>query len=256
MFLPLPIARAMPEVRQVLRWLIKLVIGFSAGLCAAQTHAWGPETKAWSKHLLTIRGASSTAKLHLEVPGGLDPNFIVPDPDHSVVGVWPFTDLRIPPTSKVFGYELASLYWAYKRWFWQGVHGSLHLRISVHQVPEPPGDLREKAVMERFLISTHESNNERIKHGRFIDPAISILPGNWVEQGGRDWYQICFRGEKANRSDFLATTALDGDHRLMVKFTFISNTGPRYGSDWEAQARGLAAKIFHTIKVEISPNVP
>ena len=214
----------------------------------AQTHAKGPEKNPLIQHRLEVVSKKIRATIQFQAPEATNLDW-APE-------VVTRVDLRPPPASKVFGYELAQLTWGYGKWFWQGVHGNLQFRLTVQRVDDLEESLIAPTVIEKSMHERVLRSNKQTREGSHMNKVYFVeAPEVYVVNDLR-WLRFRFRKEADPCSDWLAVTPLDENHQVEVKMNFIANRGNLYQSDWEEQARALAESILKTIRVEIRPVAP
>jgi hypothetical protein len=226
-------------------WIFLIGTG---GFGMAQTHAKGPEKNQIIQHQIEIFGKTGKTTIRFQAPKATNLEW-APEVQSQV-------DLRNPPTSKAFGYELAQLTWDYGRWFWQGVHGNIQIRLTVQRVDDLEESLKIPGVIEKTMRERALRSNIKTREGSHMNKLYFVeIPEVEVVNDLR-WYRFRFRKEAGPCSDWLAVTPLDEKHQIELKINFITNRGNLYQSDWEEQARALAERIFNSIQLEPRPANP
>lgn len=220
----------------------------TGGIGVAQTHAKGPEKAPFVLHQIEVVGNAGMTTIRFQAPKPTNLDW--------ASEVQPKVDLRQPPAAKAFGYELAQLTWDYGKWFWQGVHGNLQIRLTVQRVDDLEEGLNSPGVIENTMRERALRANKKTREGSHLNKVFFVeMPEVEVVNEVR-WLRFRFQREAGPCHDWLAVTPLDENHQVELKMNFIPNRGDLYRSDWEEQARALAERIFKSIQLDPRPATP
>lgn len=208
----------------------------------AQSHAKGPEKNPMVRHQIEVVSRVGMTTIEFQAPEATNLDW-APEVQSRV-------DLRTPPVSKTFGYELAQLTWNYKKWFWQGVHGSLQIRLTVQSVDNLIENITIPGVIERTMRDRVLRANIHNREGSHLNKVFFIETPEIELVHNQRWLRYRFQKETGPCSDWLVVTPLDENHQIELKVNFITNRGGLYQSDWEDQARSLADRIFRSIQIK------
>lgn len=227
--------------RTLVAWLLA-----AAYIVCADAHAAGRDIDKWKSARLEL----SDHVLTFRYPGGHSRDFPESKPLRKA-------DIENDALYGSFHYFVPfEQFWDYRGFFWQGVFGTLSMKVLVYRRPvDFEAKLSDHESLRALIEAIHRAGHEKFRarwEGKLEIPALE-LPTNYEPAGqDRGWLRYSDHHATSGATEsVMYARPLDEDHYLSIGFHFIDNSrGKR--TEWRQWAESVLINVMATLKLDDS----